>query len=130
MIEEALVNILKNDPAIKNIVSGRVYPYIPQGIKTSCITYQQTGGDEDHSSDGPIGLVDARFQITCWAPTPIAVTVLSRKVKKRLNGYSDEIEGIQYIKSAEPVDVPYFGEAEQQTRFGRMIECIISFNDN
>ena len=130
MIEEALLNILKNDAAISAIASDRVYPvYVPQGEREPCVTFSLVGGDEGYSCDGPIGLVDARFQISCFAATHAVAADLGRAVKKKMNGYCDSTEGIQCCRASEPVDVPYFGDAEEQTRFGKFVEVIISYNE-
>lgn len=59
------------DHLVANVptVSGRVYPVLlPQSPTYPALTYQLISDPRGHTHDGPDGLVDARYQITTWAP--------------------------------------------------------------
>ena len=130
MIETALLSILKNNPAVNAIVGSRVYPmYLPQTVTSACLVYQQVGSSEDYSCDGPEGLVDARFQITCWAPAHATAVNLAAAVKRCLAFYRSSTEGISATRIMGMGDIPNLGEVENVNRYGRFIDVTISYQE-
>lgn len=129
-IEATFYDLLKSFSTITDLVSTRIYPvYVPQGITGDCIVFSVISGTEDYSCDGAVGLVDTNIQITCIASRHATATAIARAVKTALNGYSDLSNNINYCEVSEPRDMPYIGEAEQQNRYAKILDCLISYKN-
>ena len=128
MIETELLSLLKNDPGITDIIGARVYPlYLPQGLRTAAIVYQQIGSSEDYSTAGAIGIVDYRFQITCWSPTSLPTVQLAAAVRNCLTNAGFSTEGILAVRIEGTGDIGYVGETEAANRYGKYLDVIISY---
>jgi len=129
MIETDLLSLLKNYPAISDIVGERIYPmYLPQGLRTAAIVYQQIGSPTEYSCDGP-ELIDYRFQITCWSPTSVVTSRLAAAVKRCFYNAGFANEGILAVRIENMSDVPYTGEVESAVRYGKFVDVVISYRE-
>jgi hypothetical protein len=64
VIETALNTWLRANIAS---VAGRVYPRkLPQGCTLPALTYLEISGDRWRSHQGPSGVAEGRYQISCW----------------------------------------------------------------
>ena len=130
MIETVLMGILKNDAAITAIAAGRVYPVIlPQGAVMPALVYQQISSSEPYTCSGPVGLIDIRFQITCWAASHNQVVNLAAAVKNALSFYRSTTEGIEGTRIESIGDISYIGSAEAQSRYGKYVDVTISYKE-
>lgn len=63
-MEEALFELLKTVPGMRQKVGTRIYPLeLPQGCKKPAVSYQRAGGIRDYDMEGATGLVESRFFI-------------------------------------------------------------------
>ncbi len=84
MIEEDLVALITPLAAI----DGRLYPLqLPQDPGYPAITYQGITATEEHSHDGPSGVVEVGIDISCWSPDYAEAKQLARRIQTALNGY-------------------------------------------
>jgi len=135
-IEAALVALLKADSGIAALVGDRIWPlYIQQGETRACLTFQEIDGPEEVSTDGPIGLIDGRFQINCWAPTHAACVALRDDLARVIHSYKFGVTiagmTIQGMRILDRGDVPALDDqAETLTRYGKLLDVQISYNDS
>lgn len=67
-LESLLFSSLTTDPAVSAIVASRVYPQIaPQRAAMPLVTYSRVSGVRSMSVDGVGKLLQARYQIDCFA---------------------------------------------------------------
>jgi hypothetical protein len=91
-IEKLIFSVLSNDGTVSGLVAARIYPMVvPRNASYPAITYQQTAGDREHTMAGPIGMVDSRFVINCWATTYNGARALSDAVRIALDGNSTDV---------------------------------------
>lgn len=128
MIEMALISILNSDPAITDVISGRIYPlYLPQSVTLPAVVYQQIGSPGDYTNDGPTGMRNVRLQLTCWAAAHVDAVNLAADISDRLSGHYDTAAGIADTHIESIGDIPYIGAAEQADRYGRYIDVVIVY---
>lgn len=64
------------------------------------VVLQQISGSRGHTQDGPDGLLSARVQVDCWAPTAREAEQLARAVLAALDGHRDgAFAGIFHLSS-------------------------------
>jgi hypothetical protein len=95
-LRPALRAFLLADLAIAEAVGlQRVFPVIlKQGENKPSIVYNLVSDNTDHVTEGPSGLVTARYQIDCWSLLQDTSSELDRLVKDRLDGYSGPMGAI------------------------------------
>ena len=133
-IEQAICTLITGNQFLKSIINDRLFPlYLPQGERRATIVYQQVGGSDGVTTDGPLGLVDARFQFTCWSSTHAGCVALANELLNILKGYSGIVENIT-IQKTQVVgrgDIPALSDqAEELTRYGKYIDVVISYNES
>ena len=133
-IEKAIINLITSNEAINALIVGRLYPvYLPQGAALPAIAYQLIDAPQQTTTDGPLGLTDATYQFNCFAATHAALIELTEAMILLLANYHGVIEGVT-IQGTQIIgrrDIPALDDqAEQSSRYGRLIECTISFNES
>ena len=133
-IEQAIHGLVTGDAGVSAIIGDGLYPVmLPQGAPLPAIVYSLSDAPQQTTVDGPLGLTDARYQFSCWAKTHAAVVELSEALVSLLDFYSGTVEGvvIQGTQIMGRRDVPAVDvETEQLSRYGRLVDCIISFNES
>lgn len=91
-IRNALRALLIGDDDIDGVITAseisRIYPVVlPQGIILPSIVYNLITEGTDYHMQGPSGLIQARYQIDCWAQTQDAAVSLANLVKDKLSGF-------------------------------------------
>lgn len=87
MIEKALVELAEG-------VVARVYPVLlVQSPELPAVVYQRISTVRDHSHDGPVGLVSARFQFSCWAESYAEAKALAADLRVALDGFKGTVAG-------------------------------------
>jgi hypothetical protein len=72
-------------------VSSRVYPAkLPQAPTLPAVTYQRVTGNRVHSTQGPSGLANPRYQVDVWARTYVEMLTVAKAVRQGLDGYQGE----------------------------------------
>jgi hypothetical protein len=132
-IETAIYSILTSNADVAALVFTQVYPNIlPQKTVLPAIVYQQISGPRVYTSDGPDGLVQARYHFNCFASTYAKTKELFEAVRKAVSGYvgwvnGREIKGI-FVENEE--DIPQLTpEAEQITMYGKRLDAVIWFEE-
>lgn len=134
MIETALRNLILADDGLHELIEERLYPvYRPQGVREACIVYQQIGGSDIVTTGGFVGLVDARFQLTCFDRKHADCVILTRAclavIKNAVAACADL--SIKAVAATEPVDLPNINDqAEQLSVFARRFDCTLSYDAN
>jgi len=132
-IEEALFYILGADATIDSLVDGRIYPNaVPQGKAMPAITYQQISGPREYTTDGPVGLVMARYQVNCWTETYAEARQLGEAVRLTLNGYIGTIESLQIygIFLENEGDLPSIQPGvDRLRRFAKYLDFTVCFKE-
>lgn len=105
-MEEAIRALLKADATIAAHCAGRVnFGAHLQGEPFPAIILNTVSDTEGLTLDGPDGLPSARLQVDCYAETYGAAKILSRDVRKLLNGYAGgAIQGVFYGASRDGRD--------------------------
>lgn len=136
-IESAIRAVIAADTAVTAIIKDRLYPLrVPQGVSLPAVTYQEISGDDGMTTDGALGLVDGRFQFTCWSTTHAGAAALRDALIACFKaGVSGVYSGVT-IQASEVVgrgDVAnldsVWDQAEGLARFGKYVDCIISFEE-
>lgn len=96
MIDTAIYEILTDDSAVSAIVDEAVYPAMPpQDVTLPYITYQQVSGIPYRALNGPSDYCKSRFQVDCWAATPLAAKTLAAAAKAALQEFYGPKSGIR-----------------------------------
>jgi hypothetical protein len=134
-IETALTALLKADTFLTALVAGRIYPlYRPQGETGACVIYQEISGPDTMSIDGDLGLIEGRFQITCWAATHAECVALRDTLSALLRSVALGVVSagvtIQAVQILDRGDVPALDEqAEAASRYGKFLDVQISYEE-
>ena len=130
-IESAIFSILTNDSAVAALVSTRVFPNnLDQGEPLPAIVYQEISGVDDNDSGGSTNLVDARFQVDCYAATYLETMTLAAAVRAALNGYAGTSDGtvIHSIFKIDGGDIPNLSPGnEALKRYGKRLDFRIHY---
>lgn len=105
MVEKAIVAILQADAAVTAIVKGdvdatppsdwRINKHdIPQGWDLPAVTYQRISTDREQGFSGPIGVLQARVDVTAWAADYGNAKILGEKIRLALNGVHGTYGGV------------------------------------
>tara|TARA_R110002012_G_scaffold211426_1_gene382194 strand:+ start:2542 stop:2925 length:384 start_codon:yes stop_codon:yes gene_type:complete len=100
-MEEQIRALLRSNVAVASHVAQRVnFGAHPQGQPLPAIVLNTVSDLEGVTLSGPSGLSAGRIQVDCYALQYGAAKLLSRAVKKALNGYSgDGIQGVFHAGS-------------------------------
>jgi hypothetical protein len=100
-MEEALVARLLATASVTSLCGSRInWNARPQGQQTSPdIVLTRVSGVRDYSTSGPIGYVQSRVQIDCYAVTYTACVSLSRAVRVALSGWKNPALPAQILGS-------------------------------
>ncbi len=88
MISETVYGILSVAAGITTITTNIFPVVIPQKANPPAITYQRDGSRYLRTFDGHVQLVEASFQIDCWASSVATAESLAAAVKSVLIDYS------------------------------------------
>jgi len=131
-IEQAIYRLFAADAALIALIGTRLYPvYLPQTERKAAVVYQQLAETESLTVDGATGLIKARFQFTCWAPSHAAVLSVARALGTLLADYSGDLKGITiaHTRILGRGDIPAMDEkAEQAGRYGKYIDVRINYS--
>ena len=96
---QALYEYLRSDEAIAKRVQDRIYPVLlPQDCKLPAIVYSPVYADYDSALQGDTGFVRQTVQIVCHEETFKKTRELSRMVKKAIQDYHGDMNGL-YIEA-------------------------------
>lgn len=97
-LETGIRNALLADTGIAGIVADRVRPLgMAPDDNPPYLTYEITDDQTDHTlADGPCDYVKAEFEIGVFAATYDGVMTLSKLVKKKLDGFGETIDGVEF----------------------------------
>jgi hypothetical protein len=88
-IDEAILVVLKGNPAVAALVSTRITPLkLPERPILPAIVFELVGAQRDHHSTGPSGLVSLRVNLDLWGKIFDDVCRLSEAVRLCLDGYA------------------------------------------
>ena len=135
--EKAIYSILSTTGAVTQLVGDRIYPVqIDQVAGLPAITYQQISGPREHNVDGPIGWVQARYQINCWTEGDsgayLEVCDLATAVREAIDGYSGTSASlvIDHIFVEDEGDMPNLSaENSELNMYGKRIDAQIVFKE-
>lgn len=132
-IESSIVSLLRADADVATLVSTRIYPnYAPHNYTLPCIVYTRLSTDRVRSADGPNGLLEASFQLSCWAATYAGAKTLSQAVRLCLDDYNGMADGvtIDVITLDNELDAPLVEpDNEERTEHGAILEFTIWFRE-
>lgn len=88
-LEAGLVSHLMADSDVTDVIGTRLYPLrVPQDVALPASAYQVISDSEEHSHDGPSGLVSARLQFTHHGATYEAAKEAAAAVRESIDGFS------------------------------------------
>ena len=132
-IETALYSILIGDATVLSLIDTRVYPgIVPPGADMPAVTYSQISGDREHVGDGPVGLVDSKFQFNCWAKNYGESRTLADAVRQALDGFTGVQNTVLIQTVMLELEVDIDGDRPQINelhRFGKALDFRIWFNE-
>lgn len=129
MIEDEIYSLLSGNSTITDLVSTRIYPQIrEQEDGLPAITYQMISQIHDYDLGGNNGLVEARIQINCFAPTILAAAQLADIIKNCLSGFQGG--DIQGIILDETNDLPSIEpENEQMNVYAKTMDFFVMYKE-
>ncbi len=93
-IEQAILTALLADAGLIAVVGERIYPVLaPQDVVKPYIVFSKISAPRDHTHDGGSGLVNARFQFSCFATTYQVAKQVAGLIQAVLQGYSGTLGG-------------------------------------
>ena len=107
MIEEEFVTLLAD--------LAPIYPaYLPERAARPAIVYRRISTTSDLNHDGPIDLIEARFQFSAHAETHPAALDLARSIRSRIHGRRGGVTsgGIVLVKVENELDLGFTPDAE------------------
>ena len=133
MIERALYTHITESSTIAALIGVRLFPnQIPQGQKMPAAVYQQSKGVRQHTMDGPVGMVDSQYSVTCYAESYSQAKSLSEAIRNRLDGYRGTVGGVEIdaIFLIDEFDVPCSkAGTDILNRFGKNLTFIVWFRE-
>jgi hypothetical protein len=128
MIEQKIYQLISQDPAIKAVVSGRVYgnKLLPQPPIFPAITYFRVSSYRDRTLSGSSGVTRARIQIDVWASKYIDAKNLSELVRLKLDGL---VEG-EIQDTEDDNDFDFYEEGENLVKaHGVSMDFIFTYDE-
>jgi hypothetical protein len=133
-IESALFALVTGDVNVDAIIGDAMYPQIiPQGDALPAVTYSEISGNRLQVTAGPVGLVESRWQMNCWAEHKIDARQLSDAVRQSIDGFDGfvgnvEIQSIQCTGEVDLGDHP--AGVDVSRRYGLALEFEIWFAES
>lgn len=94
-IEAAVFQLLADSAAVGAICGDRIYPVqVPQGATLPCVTYGRVSAARWSAMGTDTGLVEKRFQVSCWAETYARANALAEAVRGALQRRRGTIDGV------------------------------------
>lgn len=94
-VTEAIYTQLSGAAGLSALVSTRVYPELmPQSPTLPAVVYQMISNDREERHGGQTGDARPRFQITCWASTPLAAAAVAEQVRLALMAMSGSVASV------------------------------------
>jgi hypothetical protein len=111
VIETAIYNVLRYQPAIAAITAGSVYPILlPIASPLPALTYQIVGSSSGQTQTTH-GMQRIRLQVDCWATTYLGAITLRDAVATALDGFQNSDFSSLLLSK-----VDYYEEAALQYR--------------
>ena len=140
LIEEALYQLLRDNPGVSAITEGRIFPVtIPQLEKDKtaypALVYTLTQRQRSQTHDGPDGLVKSYFQLECIAKKyTVEAKPLADAVRLAVNGKSAALAAIygMHVKGVflqDERDTYGFDEVEQLSLYDAEMDLIIQHRE-
>ena len=125
---------LLTSAAITSIVGVKIRPIavLPEDVMPY-ITFQEVGGDFDNDAGGGTDVGASRVQVQCWATDYATCRALAKKVRQRLNGWSDPTAAVpitmcHLTEINDDPDPPQVGEAFPTYRV--MLDFLLEYVDD
>lgn len=132
-IEAAVYQLLAADGTIDGIVDGKISPIqLAQRDSSPSVTYQQLTGSRNHTLVDTGNMVDAVFQINCYADDYGTGRNLSNAVRSLLDSYSGTVGTtvIQAIHMESEGDLFEMSESMTANKtFGKRLTFRVWFNE-
>ena len=101
---QAVYEYISGNPEIQAVVQGRIFPVVlPQDEPLPAIVYAPVVANYDSALQGDTGYVRQTIQFVCHEKTFKKARKLSRLVKKALQDYTGDMNGVEiqavFIKS-------------------------------
>lgn len=128
LIQEALVDLLRDDVTVAGLVGTRIYPMaLPQNATLPGIVYQQLSGGKEHSHDANADLERPRFQFTAIAGTYSGAAALAKAIVDCLDNYHGTVLGVRIdaIHKQNTMDVFTRTEDEQHSTFSSLVDFVV-----
>jgi hypothetical protein len=88
-LESGLVAHLMADGDVADLIGSRLYPLrVPQDVVLPAVVYQVITDIEEHTHDGPSGLVQARMQMTYHGSTYSEAKSVKDAILASIDGFS------------------------------------------
>jgi hypothetical protein len=132
--EVALYNLMSNDGPIAALVGDRIAPTKrAPGDPLPALTFHQIAGQPQHGLSGPIGYVEAAYQINCWAADNLQASALAQAVIDKLDGFNNQtIAGldVDHIKAEIGGDIPVLAAGLDESELnGKRIDMEIHYRE-
>lgn len=134
-IEESIVKLLSDDSDLNVKVGDRIFAiFVPEGAEIPALTYNEIDGVRDNVMSGASGLVQARFQINCWAKKYSEAREVADLVRDALSPKDDDYPKVVLGTTVQAVmllsenDVPAIhSDNEEKSGFGKMLDFSVWF---
>lgn len=131
---EAIYSYLSKDETLKTKIDTRLYPILlPQDCVLPAIVYAPVVANYDSALQGDTGYVKQTIQITCHGKTFKEARKLSRLIKKMLQDYRGDMNGLFIEAVFIKTDFDVNGNSSLKfdvEEFMSAIEFEIHFNEN
>lgn len=118
LAEEELRDRLQGSAGLGALVDGRIFGgRAAQNAALPHVVWKRISGNEEHSLDGPSGLVRGRFAIDCYALTYEASVLVAAEVTRAAQANSPTLE--LYLEARQD-----FYEEETPKRFRRSLDFL------
>ena len=95
MVEKAIFDILRSDPAIVAIVGDRIYLDFTRSSTMPYIVYGRAGTERITHLGGTAGLVMARIEVTCIGTAYAVLVTLATEIREALAAYQGTRKGVR-----------------------------------
>jgi len=130
-VDAALWEILHTDATVEALVGTAIYPgFVPQHASMPAIVYQRISAVRTLTFGGPLGYVDARYQVTAWDDSFGDCLTLADAIRLRLDGYrgtvgSIVIHGLSLENQSDVAEEP--AESQQRLRWGCRMDFMLTY---
>jgi len=91
-IPQGLYALLHADSTLRTTLTG-IFPIrAPQGVKPPYIVYEQADLEPEYAFDGPAGIVQRQYTLTCYHTSYAAAHDLAAHVRDLLSGYQETLD--------------------------------------